>query len=280
LHLLGTVPSPARTFPDLKPAVNQAPHIPCSPPRHAPTVSCVPTAPPPPPMPPVMDCEAVPSYRERLRAGGQGAFQRAFNNGLMPKAMKQDWSTPHAAGDMQGMMPQQADAQNCMFMPGMEAMTAQQNWSADGQSYWYVPTMDQSQMHGVDQSQMLHMEQPPMMPMDQSQMMMPMEHSAMMPVDQSQMYALDQSQFMQQQPVVHLPPAAFGQQPQLPQFPPATPSSMSTVTPTSSTSGEATPADFDRCLGIVMPQAAQFPCDKEMLAAHLKATADCQFYED
>merc|ERR1719456_1610698 len=30
-------------------------------------------------------------------------------------------------------------------------------------------------------------------------------------------------------------------------------------------SGESTPTDVDRCMAIVMPQAAQFPCDRDSM---------------
>lgn len=44
--------------------------------------------------------------------------------------------------------------------------------------------------------------------------------------------------------------------------------------------GEATPTELDRCMAILMPQNAQFPYDKDVMAAQLKATADNQCYED
>merc|ERR1719162_2176832 len=53
-----------------------------------------PVMPPPPVMPaPAYQEQGFPSYRERLRAGGRGAFQRAFDIGLMPKNMKQEGQT-------------------------------------------------------------------------------------------------------------------------------------------------------------------------------------------
>merc|ERR1719261_760032 len=46
-----------------------------------------------------------------------------------------------------------------------------------------------------------------------------------------------------------------------------------------SQSGDSTPTAIDRCMAIIMPQTG-FPCDKDLMAAQLKAAADCQYYED
>jgi len=49
-------------------------------------------------------------------------------------------------------------------------------------------------------------------------------------------------------------------------------------TPTAS--GANTPADFDRCMAIVMGQSGQLAGNKDLMAAQLQAAADCQCYED
>jgi hypothetical protein len=51
-------------------------------------------------------------------------------------------------------------------------------------------------------------------------------------------------------------------------------------TPICITSADSTPSEIDRCMSIVMPQANQFPCDNDMMAAQLRAVADNQCYED
>merc|ERR1712216_282768 len=77
----------------------------------------------------------------------------------------------------------------------------------------------------------------------------------------------DHSLQMCQYPSMELPQMAMSQV-QLPSL---------ASTPTASfASGESTPTcEIDRCMGIIIPQAAQFPCDRDSLAAQLKAAADC-----
>jgi len=43
---------------------------------------------------------------------------------------------------------------------------------------------------------------------------------------------------------------------------------------------ESSPTELHRCMAIIMPETAQFPCDKNIVAAQLQAAADCQCYED
>jgi len=97
-QLLGGIPSPARTHPGTKQISNGQRHgIPCSPPAHSPTLlstSAVATPPPPQVSAPVDRETAGLSYREKLRAGGRGAFQRAYNVGLMPKTMNPSGHQP------------------------------------------------------------------------------------------------------------------------------------------------------------------------------------------
>jgi hypothetical protein len=223
--------------------------------------------PPPPAMPPSMPvahCQAqwqapslapvtppgpmFGSYRERLRAGGRNAFQRSIDVGLMPKAMKQEWNpTSSASAASQGFFPQQPytgmeDAQQQMWNVG----TGQQNASACWEYSW-----DQSQM--------------PMQPpfpqdvplMQQSQQMMPLIQQ---PTPQVPTMLPDQC--MQKQ----LPPMELAQSPMAQMQMPV--------------SGESTPTDIDRCMSIVMPQSAQFPCNNDLVAAQLKAAAADQCYED
>lgn len=263
LHLLGSVPSPARKQSNRQLGIQG---IPCSPPPHSPNVFATTTAPPPPPVMPMLECEAAPSYRDRLRAGGQGAFQRAFDRGLVPRSMKNEWSMAQPT-DMQNVYSQQPDGQSGNYMQCMAGSDSQQNWSGSGHNYWYVP-MEQSQMSApcsfTQQA-----------PIEQHHMSTPCSYAPQMPLEQQHMYnqqaPLEQAQMsaqctypQQQQTLVQLPPAAMAQPPQIPQMP----------TPTMS---DATPTDL---MSIIMPQSAQFPCDRDLMAAQLKAAASCQCYED
>lgn len=273
LHLLGGIPSPARptaaaTGHPLLPAIGQLgtaqpqqpQGIPCCPPPHAPMPLTMPAGPPPPPLAPAINCESGASYRERLRAGGQGAFQRAFDIGLMPKQMKNDWNGARPS-EIQGMLPQQTDMQSNMMMPCMAGGDTQQAWHGTGQmqnhDYWYVP-VDQPQMSThcpyTEQVSMAQMPQT----QDMYQMTMPDHQSMMAMPDQQPVLAMPD-----QQPMLTMPPQAMLQQPMM---------------PTTPMNDEAT--DFQRCLAIIMPDAAQVPCDKDLLAAQLRAVADCQCYED
>merc|ERR1719491_744974 len=117
-------------------------------------------APPPPPVPPAPTCQALlgpqqswelsrgaapllpeqgfTSYREKLRAGGRGAFQRAFDVGLMPKSMKQEWHmTAAPSTPTHAFMPQQqagvADPMQCgQSMGYVGGDDRQQMWSGAG----------------------------------------------------------------------------------------------------------------------------------------------------
>lgn len=246
LQLLGGIPSPARKYPQSGQlqgsghlGSTQPQGIPCCPPPHAPMPLEAPASPPPPPMSQVsvLNCDVGPSYRERLRAGGQGAFQRAFNVGLMPKSMKNDWSGPCASAEAQGMLPQQADMQNGMYQQ-WTGRDSQQMWNGAGQmqghEYWYVP-MEQPQVY-TQSPEMVQMA--------------PMQ-------DQQQMLAMQ--------------PQALLQPPQI------SPTSMGNETLLQQ---ESMPSELGRCLAIVMPESAMLPCDKDLVAAQLKAAADCQCYED
>lgn len=93
---------------------------------------------------------------------------------------------------------------------------------------------------------------------DMYQMTMPDHQSMMAMPDQQPVLAMPD-----QQPMLTMPPQAMLQQPMM---------------PTTPMNDEAT--DFQRCLAIIMPDAAQVPCDKDLLAAQLRAVADCQCYED
>jgi hypothetical protein len=114
LQLLASLPSPARAPQGgtAQGASLQKP-VPYGPPSHAAPL-LAPTVPPPPPFSPgpvyqtfgaaaqeqaqmqlssgvQLMLEPALSYREKLRAGGRGALQRAINAGLVPKNMKQQW---------------------------------------------------------------------------------------------------------------------------------------------------------------------------------------------
>lgn len=238
LHLLGGIPSPARTYPGsgyIAPSQPQG--VPCCPPPLTPMPLTTPMSPPPPPNVPVLNYEAGPSYRDRLRAGGQGAFQRAFNAGIMPKSMKADWNGASQVADTQATLPQQVDVQNGMLMPCMMGNEPQQVWGAAAEmqshDYWYVP-MDQNHMS----QQCMYTQSPDMLqmpPMPGQQSLMQMSSQAMLPQPQ------------------------FG------------------TSPMHHTNAAT---DLEKCMAIVMPQSAQLPCDKDLVAAQLRAVADCQCYED
>lgn len=191
------------------------------------------------------DCETGPSYREKLRAGGRGAFQRAFDIGLMPKTMKQpmtqEWGTAQAQPslDLQGMLSQQ-DVQSGMMMPCMTGGDAQQMWTGttqmQGNEYWYVPVEQPHMQAPCAYTQQVPMMQPPQ------------------PLELLQ---------MSQQPVLPMPAQGMMQ-----------PQDMMQATP------DSTPTEFQRCMAIVMPQSADLARDNALMAAQLQAVADCQCYED
>merc|ERR1719502_1738160 len=204
-----------------------------------------PVAPPPPPTMPAPACQvpqeqceppraaalmlpeqAFPSYRERLRAGGRGAFQRAFNAGFVPKNMSQEWIS---------------DMQNTAAMPAWSAQGHMQ-----GASYCGMP------MPGAYQC----MPQVPQQPL--SVQMMP-------PPSPIQQPPLQLSQEAMQQMQMQLPAMAFSQ------VNGSTPSASGYSTPTS---------EVDSVRSECMAILGQMPCDAEALAAQLRASADCQRYED
>lgn len=260
-QLLGSIPSPARGNMygnGNAPAPNCMPFAPLA---HAPMKFGAPAGPPPPPMMPApiaapqFQEAGFGSYRERLRAGGRGAFQRAFDVGLVPKNMKQDWngvqmpSTP-----AQGMLLQSAEGHNCsqMSYDGSHG----QMWNGTGQ-------MQQSNDYCgyAMQAPQMQMQMLPQMAVQQPMQMMPMQQGEASPV--TPQMAMPQPQMQMQ-----LPPMAMSQ--------PQTPSSSGYNTPTSSDSVRA------ECMAILMPQASQFfPCDQDLLAAQLRASAESQQrYED
>lgn len=296
-QLLGKLPSPARAPTGSGSGTQQWSSMPVGPPAHAPMLLAAPVVPPPPTLPapacqaqqvehcahprnfaPTLPEQSFPSYRERLRAGGRGAFQRAYDAGFMPKNMKQEWSSSQTA---QGMLPQQQDMQNSEATP---YGNAQQAWSAMGQmqsdDYCGVPM--QSQYPCIQQAQ-----QP------QMQMMLPpmaMQHQPMLPMAQSDISPMTQMQMPQMQSA-HMPTQPL-QLPHMAMSQPHTPSASGASTPTSGwpTSGENTPTEMARreCMALLsachlMPQTqGQFFHDEASLAAQLQASilADCQPYED
>lgn len=199
-------------------------------------------------------------YRERLRAGGREAFQRAFNVGLVPKSMKQEVYN----NDMQGLR-QQHSASVSSPMAYSSVPESHAMWDAPMQSndYWHT-----------------QMEHPPML--EQPQMMSPhftgsQDVQQMMPQFQQAWNPVPMQQpDMQPQPLPHgqLPampnmqvPQMHMQQQQLEGMPVV----------------DSSPTELHRCMAIIMPEAGQFgqfPCDKNMMAAQLQAAADCQCYED
>jgi len=172
-----------------------------------------------------------------LRAGGRGALQRAFDAGLMPKAMKQEWG----AADVQGNLHPQADVQNGMLTPCATGNDTQQMW--DGAMHMQSDD-PWSSMEGFA------------------------PQTAWNGVNYD-VHAMAPCPYLEQGPLTsgQQPMSAMMQPVQMPQV--STPPAW-----------EAVPTDIERCMAIVMPQSAQFPCDKDLMAAQLKAAADCQCYED
>jgi len=196
------------------------------------------------------------SYRERLRAGGRGALQRAFDSGLVPKNMKQDWNS------MQSPTSQMSSSGGMAFYTN--TVDNQQVWNGGVSDYWCMPT-DQTQMA----SQMPYMQQ-------------------MGPMVSMQQQPMSTTPLPQQAPPLQLgPPASM----QAGGPPPATSAlmlpqgalmrgdtpavgSMQDVTPQS----DSTPEEIDRCKAIIMPNFDAY--DPEAMAAQLRAVAYGQTYED
>lgn len=274
LQLLASLPSPSRATP---PAQNQGQtsqkYLPCCPPTHAPALMVVPPVPPPPQYMPsgtshqqsiVPACfDGALSYRERLRAGGRGALQRAIDAGLKPKerSVPVEQMPAHVAGQT-GNSNISGAAMQCMMV-------------GDGQQMWggeYVQDADCWQV-GANQPQVLpnynysqHGAQ--LMP----QMVQQIVPGEMAQTSQAQMASQMSSIQQVQLPNMHL-------QQQLAVLP-ATAPHMQMPEQLMHTEGiDKAATELDRCMAIVMPQA-QFACDKDLMAAQLKAAADCQYYED
>jgi len=248
LQLLASLPSPARAC---------AKNVLCGPPAHAPAPLAMPTLPPPPDFLPAQERPqamqtvatslsgpACGSYIERLRAGGRATLQRGARAGMMPKNMNQEW--------IAGVMPG-APAKG--FMPGMQHGPVMSNGAQrDGQQAWSGTGQMQSNESWnfqVNQSQ-VPQQQPYMQQAPQLQ-----QQGAYNPMQMMQMAQMQAQQ-------LQLPQMAMSQG----------------QDPTPTASGASTPVDFDRCVAMFMPQAGQFGCDKDMMAAQLQAAADCQCYED
>lgn len=288
-NILGSVPSPARA------PFGQVNSTPFGPPSHTPMPMVAPVGPPPPPLMPAPVCQdqwegaratgpllaepAFGNYRERLRAGGRGAFQRAIDAGFVPKNMKQEWGAMQmSSANAQGMLSSAADVHsggNMSYGVG----DSQQMWGGAGQmagSDYCGVALQQQYSQDYCGMQMQAPPTPDMMPMGQ-QIAPPM--STQTPLMLPQMAV---QQPMQQQ--MQMMPMQGDQSPmQMAQMSmPVTPMAVP-QTPTTA-SGDTTPVGIDHvqreCMAILMPQTSQFPCDKDILAAQLKASADCQRYED
>jgi len=263
LHLALGIPSPARAGAKKNfQGGSQLKNMPYGPPAHSPAPLAEPLVPPPPQFlaapachapqeqqPPTMTMldPSATSYRERLRAGGRGAFQRALDAGLAPKGMKQEWSGLQApSAPARGFLPkQQPECQSAAMMQCQG--DAQRMWNGTGQMQsndgWCSP-MNQPHMN-----QLQMQSQQPYVP----QQMMSQSMPPQMPPQVFQDQAQQQAQLMQ-----------GGQSPHMPQM--AAPQMQ---------------ADLNRCMAIVMPQPAQFEGDRELMALQLKAAAELQqCYQD
>jgi hypothetical protein len=188
------------------------------------------------------------SYREKLRAGGRGALQRAIDCGLMPKNMKQDWTLQGAVTHMNGIM-QQPDGQHCSGVSSPVAYTP----SAGSAPAWNMEgTVQQGEFWPEQQHQQMTTQLP------NPQMQMPFAPCLPQYTQQVQQHTLQMPQVGLAQ--MHVQPMQMAQ---------------TQLTPV----GDSTPTEFDRCMAIVMPDMSQLPCDKDVMAAQLRAAADCR-YED
>jgi len=234
------------------------------------------------------------NYRERLRAGGRGAFQRAFDMGLVPKNMRHDqWnsmSTPTTTPT--SMMGQQMDS-NIGASEGYGMCgDAHQMWGGGVQSmqsgasdFWMMPTDGRAATH-MNSQQVTYMQQmSQMMPQAAMQPQPPQQtpqmYSSSMPFQpQQQQQPMPLAQYPASQgahhasppcSVVSLPQAALdGTSMCMGSAPPCT-------TPVA-TASDSTPSDVDRCTSFLKFSFGDF--DSDFMAAQLKAAADDQIYED
>jgi len=258
------------------------------------------------------------SYREKLRAGGRGALQRSNDAGFMTKVMKQDWNTVQIPpSPANGFMPQHEEVQNPAAMQYAMMGDSQHMWSSAEQmqsmdcwgapvdpsqmqcSYAQASQLQQQMMHQSDLSQMTAMPDQQWggpMPLQEAlpyQMMSQMQDPLVTSMQTLPMTADEHSLQMLQMTQLQLP------QMQLPQmeFPPTPMSQVSTTASDNRTPRDididqcmanvmpqASPyprdIDIDQCMAIVLPQASPYACDRDLIAAQLRAAAECQCYED
>jgi len=279
--------------------------MPCNPPSHSPSTLIAPPVAPPPLFFPTPVCPApqhytegtstampTTSYRERLRAGGRGAFQRAIDKGLMPKAMREMGGATQTAGgfDVATLPQQQGTQNNFAAMQCGTLAEGQQMWNGAGQMQtnesWHVPMNPSQSPPQSPYGQYGHQPQHPtqMSPMQYPQMPSPapVQMMVQMPVQQPQLQQMlvQQPQQMTQCEQLLQMTQSYESQTPAPQLLPEMAMHQVQV-PGLAASGDSTPTDIDRCMAIVMPQASQFPCDNHFMAAQLQAAADCQqCYED
>jgi hypothetical protein len=301
-QLLGSIPTPSRAL-----ASASAPQACTLTSTAPPAVSSVPVVPPPPPgAPPMLPAAAChtrheqlelcrmmspplseptfTSYRERLRTSGRHAFQRAYDAGFLPKAMKQDAALAsridsHYQPDMRTCTPM-STPMSYMSNGGHTPVSMHSNecWSMQMDPSSMAAAFPSQQMHMMAQQpdgrQMQQMQLPQMLPYPTMQQQPPAQPLMDAPSSHmSQMQVGMQMPQMQPQPM-QMQQMQQLQQMQMPQM--QAPQTHLQV----ATSGDATPTEIDRCMSIVMPGATQFPFDKDMMAAQLQATANCQCYED
>lgn len=295
-QLLGSIPTPARASPQARP---QTSTLTSTAPPTAQSASVVPPPPPgAPPMLPVAACQSrldqlelsrmmspplseptFTSYRERLRASGRCAFQRAYDIGLLPKAMKQD-----AALAARAESQFQTDVRSCtpMSTPMSYVSSAGNTPMSMHSSDCWSMHMDPSSMQPNCPSQQIHMmaQQSDTRQMSQMQYQMSqmLPYSAMPQHPQQHQLALEASSPHSSQVQVGMQMSQM--QPQHMQM---SQMHISQVQPPQThlqvaANGDTTPTEIDRCMRIVMNGAPQY--DKNMMAAQLQATADCQCYED
>jgi len=335
-HLLDTLPSPARGGTGRGHlCTSQTSTAPCSPPAHSPVKISAPPPPPPPswssapppihPAPvyqppayqapastygalgtqwqaprtavPVLPERVFPSYREKLRAGGRGAFQRANHAGL-GKSVTEEW-------DMAQMTPTAAQGQGIPAHRPKDQYNISMQYAGNGDSNLMWNSGGQMQSNACWSAPM----DPPQMTPQYSYA--PQLQQAMLPQDLRQISPTAGQQspqaFLQQSQMPLLLPEMAGQTPQVQQHMPMAQTMPAEQLQTelsqmpSSTSGSGTctnvfsmpqvapslrsgsggPADIDRCMAIVMPGAGYSHVTAGLVAAQLKAMAEIQgCYED
>jgi len=218
------------------------------------------------------------------------------------------------AGSAQGVLPPQQEMQNSMPMQCGTLVEGQNTWNGghlndcwnQGQlpsQYTYMhggPQMELQQMMPMSDQQQMQMQHPqqfaqmapqatPQIGLEQIEMHHHMQMLQMPPGDQVHQMQVpvmqgDQTPNMFQMHGDHSPQMFQMQVPahmQVSQMQISDMGMPQMQAPTPKMNGDGAPAEIDRCMAIIMPEAAQFQGDKDFMALQLRAAAECcQCYED